>query len=299
MLCYVPYILIDLTTLDYPFPSLSLRLSVSPKPILPIFRLLGSEPFSTALHALFVHRCSSSCCRIADTLVVGYPIISLDSHFDIFAHRDVTIASAECNNCVRRNNECVYDAQPRRRGPDKRPGTRQRSCKKRPTDGSEPPPPKKKRRPEQSQSADFTSTSASASAHTIDPPITPGQHAPASTSPTSYSGSPFNLRPATSAPENSLPLPIQQPLLIKTDLEHHPHHQQHQQHQHPYPQHQHYPHPAQHSHQHLPQLRTHTPSLPSPSTYQDSHRASTSQPYQATVDHSRYYQKVCSRSHCL
>ncbi|KXN85393.1 hypothetical protein AN958_11365 [Leucoagaricus sp. SymC.cos] len=34
----------------------------------------------------------------------------------------------ECNNCVRRNNECEYDAMPKRRGPDKRPGTLQRKC---------------------------------------------------------------------------------------------------------------------------------------------------------------------------
>ncbi|PSS38007.1 hypothetical protein PHLCEN_2v147 [Hermanssonia centrifuga] len=39
-----------------------------------------------------------------------------------------------CNNCSRRSNECVYDAVPKRRGPDKRPGTRQRSCKKRPSE---------------------------------------------------------------------------------------------------------------------------------------------------------------------
>ncbi|KAF8153666.1 hypothetical protein BJ912DRAFT_1014320, partial [Pholiota molesta] len=50
-----------------------------------------------------------------------------------------------CNNCVRRSNPCEYDAVPKRRGPDKRPGTRQRSCKKRPADGSAPPPPKRKR----------------------------------------------------------------------------------------------------------------------------------------------------------
>ncbi|KAF9524627.1 hypothetical protein CPB83DRAFT_797695 [Crepidotus variabilis] len=50
-----------------------------------------------------------------------------------------------CNNCVRRSNECEYDEKPRRRGPDKRPGTRQRSCKKRPTDGSVPPPSKRKK----------------------------------------------------------------------------------------------------------------------------------------------------------
>ncbi|KAF7350086.1 Zn(2)-C6 fungal-type domain-containing protein [Mycena venus] len=51
-----------------------------------------------------------------------------------------------CNNCVRRKNECIYDTAPKRRGPDKRPGTRQRSCKKRPTDGSSPPPLKRKRK---------------------------------------------------------------------------------------------------------------------------------------------------------
>ncbi|KAF5345467.1 hypothetical protein D9758_013622 [Tetrapyrgos nigripes] len=51
----------------------------------------------------------------------------------------------ECNNCVRRSNKCEYDAVPRRRGPDKRPGTRQRSCKKRPADATAPPPPKRKK----------------------------------------------------------------------------------------------------------------------------------------------------------
>ncbi|KAI0058726.1 hypothetical protein BV25DRAFT_1810152 [Artomyces pyxidatus] len=51
----------------------------------------------------------------------------------------------ECNNCLRRSNECIYDVVPKRRGPDKRPGTRQRSCKKRPTDGSEPQPRKKRK----------------------------------------------------------------------------------------------------------------------------------------------------------
>ena len=52
-----------------------------------------------------------------------------------------------CHNCVRRSNECQYDAVPKRRGPDKRPGTRQRSCKKRPADGSVPPlPPSKRKR---------------------------------------------------------------------------------------------------------------------------------------------------------
>ncbi|KAI5123891.1 hypothetical protein M0805_005707 [Coniferiporia weirii] len=50
-----------------------------------------------------------------------------------------------CNNCVRRQNECQYDAVPKRRGPDKRPGTRQRSCKKRPADGSLPVKKKQKK----------------------------------------------------------------------------------------------------------------------------------------------------------
>ncbi|KAF8814824.1 hypothetical protein BYT27DRAFT_7156612 [Phlegmacium glaucopus] len=50
-----------------------------------------------------------------------------------------------CSNCSRRSNECEYDLAPKRRGPDKRPGTRQRSCKKRPADGSTPPRSKRKR----------------------------------------------------------------------------------------------------------------------------------------------------------
>ncbi|KAF7331756.1 Zn(2)-C6 fungal-type domain-containing protein [Mycena kentingensis (nom. inval.)] len=38
-----------------------------------------------------------------------------------------------CSNCTRRGeaDTCEYDSQPRRRGPDKQPGTRQRRCKKR------------------------------------------------------------------------------------------------------------------------------------------------------------------------
>ncbi len=50
-----------------------------------------------------------------------------------------------CQNCVKRGNECVYDKVPKRRGPDKRPGTRKRSCKKRQSDGSDPQPKKKRR----------------------------------------------------------------------------------------------------------------------------------------------------------
>ncbi|KAI0784700.1 hypothetical protein C8Q75DRAFT_723967 [Abortiporus biennis] len=51
-----------------------------------------------------------------------------------------------CHNCTRRNNECEYDAVPKRRGPDKRPGTRQRSCKKRPPESEPSAPQSKKRR---------------------------------------------------------------------------------------------------------------------------------------------------------
>ena len=54
-----------------------------------------------------------------------------------------------CDNCARRTHDCEYDEKPRRRGPDKRPGTRQRSCKKRPTDGSAPPPKRQKATTEQ------------------------------------------------------------------------------------------------------------------------------------------------------
>ncbi|KII92939.1 hypothetical protein PLICRDRAFT_491523 [Plicaturopsis crispa FD-325 SS-3] len=64
-----------------------------------------------------------------------------------------------CNNCVRRSNPCEYDLVPKRRGPDKRPGTRQRSCKKRPADGSAPspntaPPPSKRKRTMSAQAED-------------------------------------------------------------------------------------------------------------------------------------------------
>ncbi|KAJ7589893.1 hypothetical protein C8J56DRAFT_936442 [Mycena floridula] len=54
-----------------------------------------------------------------------------------------------CNNCARRGDICQYDATPKRRGPDKRPGTRHRSCKKRPIDGSAPPKRPKRQGPEQ------------------------------------------------------------------------------------------------------------------------------------------------------
>jgi len=45
-----------------------------------------------------------------------------------------------CDYCSCRSHDCKYDEKPRRRVPDKRPGTRQRSCKKRPADRSAPPP---------------------------------------------------------------------------------------------------------------------------------------------------------------
>ncbi|KAF7335676.1 Zn(2)-C6 fungal-type domain-containing protein [Mycena venus] len=36
-----------------------------------------------------------------------------------------------CSNCSRRDDQCEYDPAPKRRGPDKKPGTRQRRCKNR------------------------------------------------------------------------------------------------------------------------------------------------------------------------
>jgi len=53
-----------------------------------------------------------------------------------------------CDNCARRSSQCEYDVVPKRRGPDKRPGTRRRSCKKRPADGEDSPTTRKRRRTE-------------------------------------------------------------------------------------------------------------------------------------------------------
>ena len=53
-----------------------------------------------------------------------------------------------CDNCARRSSQCEYDAVPKRRGPDKRPGTRRRSCKKRPAEGEDTPAARKRRRTE-------------------------------------------------------------------------------------------------------------------------------------------------------
>ncbi|CAK5282641.1 unnamed protein product [Mycena citricolor] len=69
-----------------------------------------------------------------------------------------------CYNCVRRKNVCIYDSAPRRRGPDKHPGTRQRSCKKRPVDGSLPPPKKPKVSPADEANAAMRSAAPHASA---------------------------------------------------------------------------------------------------------------------------------------
>ena len=38
----------------------------------------------------------------------------------------------KCGNCTRRATDCEFDVAPKRRGPDRAPGTRHRSCKKRP-----------------------------------------------------------------------------------------------------------------------------------------------------------------------
>ncbi|KIP09470.1 hypothetical protein PHLGIDRAFT_126340 [Phlebiopsis gigantea 11061_1 CR5-6] len=61
----------------------------------------------------------------------------------------------QCNNCIRRGNECEYDAKPKRRGPDKRPGTRQRSCKKRPPEPEPSAAAAKKRRKLESDDDDI------------------------------------------------------------------------------------------------------------------------------------------------
>ena len=73
-----------------------------------------------------------------------------------------------CSNCVRRSNDCEYDERPRRRGPDKRPGTRQRSCKKRPADGSAPPPKRRKVIAEEDERPQAKSTESSLDSRTSD-----------------------------------------------------------------------------------------------------------------------------------
>lgn len=44
-----------------------------------------------------------------------------------------------CKNCVRRREECRYDEKPKRRGPDKVPGSRMRSCKSKKQGGDASP----------------------------------------------------------------------------------------------------------------------------------------------------------------
>jgi hypothetical protein len=93
-----------------------------------------------------------------------------------------------CDNCVRRSHGCEYDEKPRRRGPDKRPGTRQRSCKKRPTDGSIPSPKRQKatteRLSEKDQQSNLESSPDSRPLDHYSPKfyanLTPGTHASAS-----------------------------------------------------------------------------------------------------------------------
>ncbi|KDQ27287.1 hypothetical protein PLEOSDRAFT_1076525 [Pleurotus ostreatus PC15] len=74
-----------------------------------------------------------------------------------------------CNNCHRRSNDCQYDAVPKRRGPDKRPGTRQRSCKKRPADGSAPPPPKRSRKTSERQTEERDPTTSRVKENMLSP----------------------------------------------------------------------------------------------------------------------------------
>ncbi|KAJ6517296.1 hypothetical protein C8R47DRAFT_1086911 [Mycena vitilis] len=130
-----------------------------------------------------------------------------------------------CNNCVRRKNECIYDAAPKRRGPDKRPGTRQRSCKKRPKDGSDPPPLKRKRK------------ASSASTTAVDVIPIPEDAMDARKPPSSDRGSPSRKRSSVSAGSShgqyGQPRPIQPhpqpsasastPLRISTDVYKYPH----------------------------------------------------------------------------
>src|SRR6185437_4581493 len=52
-----------------------------------------------------------------------------------------------CHNCTRRSSNCEYDLVPKRRGPDKRPGTRQRTSRKRPPEDQDAEPNRKKKRP--------------------------------------------------------------------------------------------------------------------------------------------------------
>jgi hypothetical protein len=113
-----------------------------------------------------------------------------------------------CNNCVRRSNECEYDAVPKRRGPDKRPGTRQRSCKKRPADGSVPPPPKRKKTSDRtSDSRDFAQPKAKENMAEVKPSPSLARNTDRAqdTQPINPSGPPTDLRVVT---DNSFPVKV-------------------------------------------------------------------------------------------
>ncbi|KAJ7633303.1 hypothetical protein B0H17DRAFT_1108091 [Mycena rosella] len=58
-----------------------------------------------------------------------------------------------CANCSRRADMCEYDTAPKRRGPDKKPGTRQRRCKTRVDEGENVPQRKLSSRPDSSSGA--------------------------------------------------------------------------------------------------------------------------------------------------
>ncbi|KAJ7760838.1 hypothetical protein DFH07DRAFT_883807 [Mycena maculata] len=133
-----------------------------------------------------------------------------------------------CNNCVRRKNECIYDAAPKRRGPDKRPGTRQRSCKKRPVDGSSPPPSKRKRKASSASTvtaaADHSTTGSTSlsiqSFHTMKEPqkaTTPTRKRSSTSSDVSGSAAPYT-HPRPIQPHPTPSASSAAPLRITTDL---------------------------------------------------------------------------------
>lgn len=59
-----------------------------------------------------------------------------------------------CENCARRSTQCEYDSVPKRRGPDKKPGTRRRSCKKRPIDDASSGSTRRRRRGRSEEESD-------------------------------------------------------------------------------------------------------------------------------------------------
>lgn len=117
-----------------------------------------------------------------------------------------------CNNCVRRSNICEYDAVPKRRGPDKRPGTRQRSCKKRPPapDGFTPPPPTKRKK-----TGEYVERQPSSSASS--PPKSPlkedSKRSPSSTDLSDTTA--LHARPVHPGPPTDLRITTDQAFLLK------------------------------------------------------------------------------------